>query len=467
MLKQEAYLLTKIAQVIDIALIITAFVASYTICKHFTHLRHFSYYSWILIFIIPVWLILLNRYNLYASLRSRRASEIVVDLMKVHFFGCIFSASLIYFYVPQGYSRLFFASFVVLCFISISIGKLCVKKTLGLIRLHGYNTRNILIVGTGERSRELIDLIEEHSSWGLRIVGIACENNFTDSTFCGKNVLGYLNELPEICMSMPVDEVVWCCQSRRSKDDEYFCVLTEMGVAVRIVLDYYDFPYTRSELSVFHGKVPIITFQTESFDAAQKLIKRSIDILGSLAGLGVTLLILPFIALAIRMDSPGPIFFSQERVGKNGRRFRLWKFRSMYIDAEKRKTSLMSLNEMQGAMFKINNDPRITRVGRFLRRTSLDELPQFWNVLCGKMSLVGTRPPTPDEVSRYEYWHRKRISIKPGITGLWQVSGRNKITDFDEVAKLDICYIHSWGIWKDISILFKTFWVVLSRNGSR
>ncbi|MBW6503819.1 sugar transferase [bacterium] len=190
------------------------------------------------------------------------------------------------------------------------------------------------------------------------------------------------------------------------------------------------------------------------------------DVAGALAGLGLTVLLFPFIALAIRLDSPGPLFFRQVRVGENGRLFTCWKFRSMYRDAERRKGELIPLNEMSGAIFKMRNDPRVTRVGRFLRRTSLDELPQFWNVLLGEMSLVGTRPPTPEEVTGYGHRHRKRICIKPGITGLWQVSGRNDIRDFDEVVRLDIEYIDQWSLWLDVKILMKTFRVLLARNGA-
>src|SRR6185369_6771664 len=159
--------------------------------------------------------------------------------------------------------------------------------------------------------------------------------------------------------------------------------------------------------------------------------------------------------------------FSQLRMGENGRMFRCWKLRSMYMDAEARKQELMARNEMKGAMFKIADDPRVTKVGEFIRKSSIDELPQFWNVFKGEMSLVGTRPPTPDEVKSYENWHRKRISIKPGITGLWQVSGRNMIQDFDEVVRLDIRYIEEWSLWLDIKILFKTVWVVFARTGAR
>ena len=200
--------------------------------------------------------------------------------------------------------------------------------------------------------------------------------------------------------------------------------------------------------------------------ASQLYCKRCLDFLGALVGLFITAVLFPVIALAIKLDSRGPIFFWQARVGENEQIFKCWKFRSMYADAEEQKKELMERNEMTGALFKIKNDPRMTKVGMFLRKASLDELPQFWNVLRGEMSLVGPRPPTGEEVERYESWHRKRISIKPGITGIWQVSGRNHINDFDEVVRLDLQYIENWNLWLDIKILFKTFPVVFTGHGS-
>ena len=196
-------------------------------------------------------------------------------------------------------------------------------------------------------------------------------------------------------------------------------------------------------------------------------VKRFVDILGGTVGLLITALLTPFIALAIRLDSPGPIFFCQTRIGKNGRRFKFYKFRSMYIDAEERKKELMAQNEVKGLMFKMENDPRITPVGRFLRKTSLDELPQFYNILVGDMSLIGTRPPTTDEFEKYNLYYRRRLSMTPGLTGMWQISGRSDISDFDEVVRLDLEYIDNWSLLLDIKILFQTVKVVCLGKGSR
>ena len=192
--------------------------------------------------------------------------------------------------------------------------------------------------------------------------------------------------------------------------------------------------------------------------------KRFLDILGGLAGLTITLLLAIPIAIAMQLDSPGPVLYSQIRCGLNGKLFRMWKFRSMIVDAEQQKHLVK--NQAQGHIFKNDQDPRITRLGSFLRRTSLDEFPQFWNVLTGDMSLVGTRPPTPDEVANYNQKHLQRLCVKPGITGEWQVKGRSNIADFEKIVEMDLNYQGKWSIRYDMKLIFKTILVVLARKGA-
>ncbi|MEG3988408.1 sugar transferase [Microcoleus sp. S28C3] len=193
-------------------------------------------------------------------------------------------------------------------------------------------------------------------------------------------------------------------------------------------------------------------------------VKRSIDILGSLLGLAIAVAVAVPVAVAMLLDNPGPLLYSQVRCSFKGRHFRMWKFRSMVVGAEKLKHLVN--NQAKGHIFKNENDPRVTRVGRFLRRTSLDELPQFWNVLAGEMSLVGTRPPTPDEVAAYDNFHWQRLNVKPGMTGEWQVNGRSGVKDFDEIVLMDLDYQRKWSVVYDISLMCKTIWVVLSKNGA-
>lgn len=469
MLKQQSDLLRKIAVSLDLFVLIFAFVIAYLLRDRFVgELLPILNYFWILLIATPVWYFLLHRYRLYASIRRTTVFDIVTRLINVHVFGGGIMAALIFFLEKDKYSRSLFLAFIACSFILLTLEKVSLRLVLGYLRSKGVNTRNLLIVGTREKARKFHQLLQVHSDWGLVVLGfvqVLEEPSITEVE--GHRVLGQVRDLLEICKSNPVDEVVFCLPKKYIVDaEEHVKDLEQLGITVRMVLDFYDVYLSKRELSLFHDEIPILSFYTRSLDAQQLFFKRTLDILGALAGLGCLALMLPLIALAIKKDSPGPVFFGQERVGENGRIFKCWKFRSMFIDAEERKKELMAQNEMSGAIFKIKNDPRITRVGAFLRKTSLDEFPQFWNVLRGEMSLVGTRPPTPGEVAQYENWHRRRISIKPGITGKWQVSGRNRIEDFDEIVRLDLDYIDSWNLWQDIRILFKTVTVVFAREGS-
>ena len=241
--------------------------------------------------------------------------------------------------------------------------------------------------------------------------------------------------------------------------------LLAMGITVHISLDHVSSEMPNKVVQEINGYT-VLTTSIKMATKRQLFIKRVIDICGGLAGLLATIIAFIFIAPIIYKQSPGPIFFSQERVGRNGRRFRIYKFRSMYMDAEERKKELMAHNKMDGLMFKMDDDPRIMPIGKFIRRVSIDELPQSINILKGDMSLVGTRPPTVDEYEQYELHHKSRLAAKPGLTGMWQVSGRSDITDFEEVVKLDTEYISNFSLGLYLKILFKTVGVVLGKKGS-
>ncbi|WP_026497657.1 sugar transferase [Butyrivibrio sp. WCD2001] len=280
--------------------------------------------------------------------------------------------------------------------------------------------------------------------------------------------IGCLSDLEEIIRKYNIDQVY--IMQKREMDiayiQKYIDLCIEMGVTCRVIVDIYRrrkaFSYNSSI-----GTYPVMTYHTISMNTWESLMKRLFDIIFALIGIILTSPIMIITALAIKLDSKGPAIFKQVRVGKNGRHFKIWKFRSMYADAEERKAELMELNEVQdGMMFKIKDDPRITRVGKFIRKTSIDELPQFFNVLFGSMSFVGTRPPTLDEVEKYTADQWRRISIKPGITGRWQTSGRSNITDFDQVVNLDVDYIDNWNLMMDLKIIFKTVLEIFKRNGS-
>ena len=245
--------------------------------------------------------------------------------------------------------------------------------------------------------------------------------------------------------------------------DKVIKSLQVVDIYINMMESFKDFNKSLSTL----GDIPVVTFANRFYDVNKLALKRIIDIVGSLVGIVITLILSIFIAPAILIESRGPLIFKQKRVGKNGRFFYVYKFRSMYKDAEERKKALMEKNEMKGHMFKMTDDPRITKVGKFIRKTSLDELPQFFNVLIGDMSLVGTRPPTVEEFKEYEGYHKRRLSMKPGITGMWQVSGRSNIEDFEDVVRLDLEYIDKWSIGLDFKILLKTVGVIFTRGGAK
>lgn len=467
MLKQGAGFLKKMNIVVDAVIVVTAFFVSFGARVHFGGLRDLGSYTWVLLFVVPIWLYLLDRYGFYDSQRMSSLRSIILSLGKVTVFGGVSACCVIYLFEPQGFSRSLFGAFIVISFLMMALEQLFVRLSLRLLRLQGYNCRNILLVGTGESAGKIVDLAQRNKGWGLKVVGLV-RTSRSDRWAHGYPVLGSIDELAELCKAHTVDEVIFCDSKKESDFDLAGCiaVLNEMGITSRTVLNLYYRFQGKKELSMLHDEVPILTFRSMSQDADQLFFKRCIDIAGALTGLAFSVLVLPLIAVAIKLESPGPLFFGQTRVRENGRTFTCWKFRSMYPDAEARKQELMHLNEMEGAIFKMRNDPRVTRVGAFLRKTSLDELPQFWNVLKGEMSLVGTRPPTPAEVAGYLNWQRKRICMKPGITGLWQVSGRNRITDFNDVVRLDLQYIDTWSIATDLRLLLRTLKVVFFREGA-
>lgn len=276
-----------------------------------------------------------------------------------------------------------------------------------------------------------------------------------------KNAVNYL------CQNW-VDEVITCYNNNEDVINPILEDCREMGITVHIALTKCGIEGAKRRIENVGGYTVVTNYITSASNR-QIFLKRLMDICGGIVGCLITLILFLFVAPAIYIKSPGPIFFSQIRVGKNGKKFRIYKFRSMYMDAEERKKELMKQNKVKGGMmFKMDHDPRIIKgVGNFIRKTSIDEFPQFFNVLKGDMSLVGTRPPTVDEWEKYNKHHRRRMAIKPGLTGMWQISGRSSITDFDEVVALDTKYIAEWNIGLDIKILFKTVGVIFTGKGSQ
>ena len=334
----------------------------------------------------------------------------------------------------------------------------------------------MILVSTKDRVKEVIDKIESNNYSGIILSGLVLMDD-KDNTMTGKEIEGIkvvadLGHISEYIRKSWVDEV-FICLADNMVLDELIKDCREMGVTVHLELAEMQTMQQQRQIVERIGGYTVLSSCENVATWQQLFLKRAMDICGGLAGCLVTLILTIFIGPAIYIKSPGPIFFSQIRVGKNGKKFKMYKFRSMYPDAEARKAELMAQNKVKdGMMFKMENDPRIIGgengkgIGNFIRNTSLDEFPQFWNVLKGDMSLVGTRPPTVDEWDKYELHHRARLAIKPGLTGMWQVSGRSDITDFEEVVRLDTEYIQNWSFGLDIKILLKTVEVVLKGSGA-
>lgn len=341
--------------------------------------------------------------------------------------------------------------------------------------LHKYYTGEnvkikVLLVSQSAQVEEAYERLQKNLSIQHSLEGIICldaQSEDIGTKYQGVEILANAETMLETVRQLAVDEVFLDVNDEgRVACEELVANIDEMGVVSHYCIGITRMDGKQGKVESY-GDCVVITYPKTQHNEAMLAVKRAIDICGGLVGIIITGIAFPFIALAIKIDSPGPILFCQTRVGKNGRRFNFYKFRSMYIDAEERKKELMAQNQVKGLMFKMDNDPRITKVGNFLRKTSLDELPQFYNILKGDMSLIGTRPPTMDEFEAYNSYYRRRLSMTPGLTGMWQISGRSDIEDFDEVVKLDLKYIDNWSLGLDIKIIFETVKVVLLRKGSK
>ena len=368
-------------------------------------------------------------------------------------------------------SRLVFGYFFVLNSVLTFAAHIAFRNSGTILRWSHKNGRSLLVVTTTERLPEIAKRFtrSKETSWKIAGVLLVGDQTMPENWKSLHQIPDDDDSYLEFATRNVVDEVFISLDSILNREKflkEMILTFEKMGIAVNLNLDMFDLGLGGKKRLYNLEQYQVIAFATRLFDYRMVFIKRIIDIVGSIVGILITLVVGIFLAPVLLLESPGPLIFKQKRVGVNGRIFDFYKFRSMYVDAEERKKELMDQNEMNGLMFKMENDPRITKVGAFIRRTSIDELPQFFNVLKGDMSLVGTRPPTVDEYQQYNFYQKRRISFRPGITGLWQISGRSDIKDFDEVVKLDLEYIDNWSLLLDIKILIKTVLVVLGRKGA-
>ncbi|MDP4179692.1 MAG: sugar transferase [Bacillota bacterium] len=449
---------------VDVIVIVLTFEISYFIAKSYTHLFELKEYLWILIVYVPIWLFIMENSKIYEKIVFYNYDKLLRIVLFSAFISDLFLAAMMFFVKETLFSRALYAIFTACVLIVLLVEKFIYKYAAMERHMSLHRVSRVVIVGAPKHAKRFTEYVEK-SKINVNILGYIRING--SKTLKGQIDLGSINELEDIIKRNAVDEVIFSLpRDYLGEVEKYVLMCEEMGLTVRMILDLYDLKIAKTYLSNV-GTLPMLTFDSVSLNQAQLFLKRLIDIIGASIGIILTSIVSIVAIIAIKLDTPGPAIFAQNRVGLNGRTFKLYKFRSMCADAEYQKEKLQKYNQVEGGlMFKMKNDPRITKVGSFIRKTSIDELPQFINVLRGEMSLVGTRPPTLDEVSKYENYQRRRISIKPGITGLWQVSGRSSIMDFDEVVRLDTKYIDEWSIWLDLKIISKTVLVIFRKSGA-
>ena len=465
MLKENSLIFKIIIIILDTSLLFAAFALSYRIRSSFNPdgsiIFPLSWYLTIFYVSAPVIVLVLFRFGVYGSISNMSWSQLFLRTTGGVITASVVCAAFLFLTKSAYFSRLLFGSYFLFGTLFLMIEKFILKGIQALLLQKGIGRKNILIIGSGKKLQDLLGQFRRNdciNAYNIkRVINVSSNERLLQ-----KDIEKYL-------ASEVVDEV-YVAFSRDKNDgirkdiESILTRIEEYGKPIKLLINLDEVLRVSKVNFSRIQNLPILVFYSKTMDPDLLLIKRMLDIIGSLIGLCFTMAVFPFVSIAIKLDSQGPVIFSQVRIGLNGRRFHLYKFRSMYVNAENKKSEIKYMNELDGPIFKSSKDPRITRVGHFLRKTSLDELPQFWNVLKGDMSLVGTRPPTPDEVEHYKAWHYRRISIKPGMTGLWQVEGRNKIKNFDEIVALDVKYIQNWSLLLDFKILIKTVYLLFLPN---
>ena len=467
MINEKETVLRRFLIAVDAGIICLAYAAAFLLYGLIGEGRiTLTRYALALAFAIPYWCLSLYANGMYQPLRTRTYLEILWSVVKSAAVTFFLMGTFIFLLKLQFISRLFFLSFFSLTFLFIWLEKTVIFMSSHYIRRQGLNTRRLLIVGTGKRAVAFLRKIDRHPEWGLEIIGAIDDEPGRGVLKVGRlDIVGSLEDIPRIFHKDAIDEVLFVVpRSRLNHLQGAIDDCETEGVVVTVAVDLFDTRLARSSVAELDG-LPLLHFRTTHAKEWELLIKRVFDFAAS--GLGIIVLspVLLGSALLIKLTSRGPVFFRQQRLGLAGRRFTLFKFRTMRIGAQDSLNGVVDLNDMTTDEFREKKTQWITPVGRFLRKFSLDELPQLLNVFIGHMSIVGPRPTVPDEVDKYKDWQRRRFSMKPGITCLWQVNGRNNIA-FEEWMKLDLEYLDNWSLWLDAKIMLKTIPVVLFGIGA-
>ncbi len=476
MFDRRSKLLSTVTLLHDLVVTCVAFVAAYflrTFLAHyaFFHSRlpgiyPFSHYFTLLIGFLWVWAVVGYFSSFYRDLELGNPIRLILNIVSQLAIVLVVIYAGLYLFRRGDISRTYVLLVGVVDFVLLLIGRSVWYWGVALMRERLGRYHYFLIIGSGPRAREMASLIEESHGMGLRLVGFIDPdlNPGSQARLVGYEVFP-LDSLNGILQNHVLDEVVFALNLQelaRLEPAMQHCA--DLGIRTRVQLEFLPAAYSRIYLENFRD-VPLLSLSSAPDSELRLFFKRTIDVVFSLASLLILSPVLLTIAAAIRITSPGPVLFRQTRCGLGGRRFTLYKFRSMHNNAEQMRAELHQLNELDGPVFKISDDPRITPVGRWLRRFSLDELPQLWNVLRGEMSFVGPRPAVPEEVEQYEDWQRRRLRMRPGLTCTWVLEGRSHV-DFNRWMQLDLKYIDNWSLWLDAKIFLRTIPIVLSGRGA-
>lgn len=415
----------------------------------------FNAYIFYIIMGTLYWVFALRSYEVYSTIRHISYPKLTWLVFKSVLIAAMLFGTIIFIADAKQFNRGLMLIIFVVSLAVLLLEKYIILHFLHLIRRKGYSYHQFLIIGSGERAKQFARSLKAHSEWGLKLIGFVDEPERVGQEIEGNKVIGSFDELEKILDNNIVDEVVFCMPRKwMDKLEEYIIICERVGVKVYLALDIFNTAIAQPKFSEL-GNVPLLCLESTPSHPLGLFIKRTMDIVISAVLLIILSPLFLFIYLAIKFDSHGPVIFKQERTGKNGRHFIMYKFRTMKVGSENMLDEIKALNEGDGPIFHSRSDPRVTKAGKVIRKFSLDELPQLWNVLIGDMSLVGPRPPLFDEVKGYERWQRRRLSFRPGIVCLWQVMKRYQ-PGFEEWVKMDLEYIDNWSIGLDLKILFLT-----------
>ena len=455
----------------DLILATLAFESAYQF-RTLIHRLHFIFYltverkALLLGFSLLAWVLIGNWLEIYEKLDSAHPTVILRDTTRQCAYGAL-SLVIFEFLIRQDLSRFFVVLFAAFAWILLVIFRMTAGRVVGVIRREFAAPHYVMVVGTGDRARKMAEALERSAEYGVRLRGFLAESPGAPPEIAlgGTYKVHPLDQLQPILRTHVVDEIIFAVGSEcLAQLEEVFLLCDEEGVRTRVAVDF--FPHVNSTVTLDRfGSTPLLTFSAAPYDEIRLLLKRTIDIAIAGAGLVVMSPFMLVTAILIRLTSPGPAIFRQVRCGLNGRRFVFYKFRSMVQNAEDLKASIAHLNTRGATVFKIPDDPRLTTIGRYLRKFSIDEWPQLWNVLRGDMSMVGPRPAVPSEVEQYQLWQRRRLRMRPGLTCLWAVNGRDTV-DFETWMKLDMQYIDNWSLALDWKILLRTIPRVLTGRGA-